>query len=145
MFTKSATIRSISNIAAYPISPNTPAVPKFANIRSISNLNALGYIPGVCECPDWLYADQTTCNWEVSDNEICELVTNGVSQYDVPFTLPVFRMHLLAESLSLASVVTGLYQVDEQQCVSYLVNPSLVTTYNKEASLVKTFTRGGCS
>jgi len=50
----------------------------------------------ICECPEWLNLLPTTCGWDVGNLE--NVVTVGTATYDLPFTLPVFRWHVLAET-----------------------------------------------
>jgi len=138
-------IRGIATVDGYSINPNNPAIPKFATINGKANLTATGIQPLLCECPPWIHADTTVCAWEVDDSAICSIQSTSSGAYPLPFTLPVFRMHILGNTVTLTTTSTSLYETDEPVCVDYNNVPTDVTVYQGTASLVKSFKRSGCN
>jgi hypothetical protein len=138
-------IRGIATLTSYAISPTTPAIPQFAAIIGIARLTANGSNPTLCECPPWIHADTTVCGWQTDDSAICSTQVTSSGLYPLPFTLPVFRVHILGEALTLTTVVTPLYNTDEPTCVDYNNVPTDVAVYQGTPSLVKSFKRSGCN
>jgi hypothetical protein len=63
--------------------------------------------------------------------------------YDVPFTLPVFRMHLLGETLSGGTVV-DTYDTGYLTNGQYNNSGTLTDNSKRDGTLVRTFKRMGC-
>jgi hypothetical protein len=80
------------------------------------------------------------CGYEVAN--LCTEVA-GVVQYNLPFTLPVFRVHLLATTISVGGGATE-YDVADITNGQFDKTETLVDTSSREGSLVKTYKRMGC-
>jgi len=139
-FNHASAIRGTATVIVYSITPITPAQPLFSNIRGIANILANGYMPNLCECPEYHNVFPLTCGYTVDD--LCANVTT-TAEYDVPFTLPVFRMHLLATTLSIAS---GTIEYDVANITSgqFENTPTLSNNSSRDGTLVKTYKRMGC-
>jgi hypothetical protein len=144
-FSKNAGLVSRATALFYSINPNTPAAPKFANINARATLTAIGVQPTLCECPPWIPDDNTTCGWSV-DSIQQTTITTSVS-YDLPFTLPVFRIHVLGTLLTSGTTTTTPDPYTQQGTLSPTYTMSQVVNVNYVINMPakKTYGRPGCT
>ena len=142
-YLKSANIQVISNVLGYSINPSNPAIPKFATISAVTNLLASPIAAALCECPEWLNLLPTQCGWEVA-NLCVDQTTIVTGEYDLPFTLPIFRMHILAEPLGTTTVASAEETHVNLNNGVYNFSGGIQDLSKRTGTLSKQFTRKGC-
>jgi len=137
---RTASISGKATLQSYSISPQTPAFARTSSISGTATLLGNGAQPNLCECPEYLNLFPLTCGYVVDAFCTESAVFAG---YDLPFTLPVFRIHLLATTISIGSGPTE-YDVVDITNGQFEKTQTLVDTSTRDGSLVKTYKRMGC-
>jgi hypothetical protein len=138
---RTVSITGKGTLQSYSTSPQTPGIARTSSIIGKATLLATGEQPNACECPDYLNLFPLVCGYVVDD--LCNANTTGVTEYELPFTLPVFRMHILATTISIGGGATE-YDVADITNGQFDKTETLVNTSTREGSLVKTYKRMGC-
>jgi hypothetical protein len=138
---RTVTISGSASLLSYSVSPQTPGYAAFVNIIGAPTVTVINSIPNVCECPEWINLLPTTCGWEVGSLE--NTTTVLTSGYDLPFTLPVFRWHILTETVASTTVVQSYNYGDLLSGVYKNPNSTICNT-TRPATLAKQFKRQGC-
>jgi hypothetical protein len=89
-----------------------------------------------CECPPWQIEPAPPCGW-IIDVVNC---SNTVTVYDLPFTIPVFRLHVLGTD----PVTESYYHQQGTTTCTISNDQTLVNNTQKEQTLVNAFSRKGC-
>jgi hypothetical protein len=136
-----ANLTGKATLQSYSVSPQTPGLAKFATLLATATLTSVNTIPNACECADWLNLLPTTCGWEVGSLE--NTTTVLTSGYDLPFALPVFRWHVLGETIETTTVVQS-YDYGNLLSGVYKNPNSIICNTIRPATLAKQFKRQGC-
>ncbi len=110
------------------------------NLIARAVINPYGVPPALdCECPPWVVNPNPINTWDISGDP-CVVTTSG--EYDLPYTLPVFRLHILGESLSVETHIG--YDRDGGLTCTVSKTQTLSNNAIVSATLPKQFGRRGC-